>query len=398
MTFDLILAGGGLANSLIAYRLATARPEIELRVIERDATLGGNHTWSFHDSDLEAEQRAWLEPFVAHSWPRHELRFPKRRRVMSGGYNSISSARLHEVAGAVLGDRVLTGAEIADVRPDSVVLADGTALHATAVIDGRGDPGSRRLDIGFQKFVGLFVRLEAGCGLDGPILMDATVEQHDGYRFMYTLPFSDRDLLIEDTYYSDTATLDRQRLRDRIHTYADRQAWRVAETTGEEAGVLPITLGGDIHAFWDDGSMGVARSGMRAALFHPTTGYSLPDAVRLADDITAARVLEGDSLFELCRRRSLQLWRRNGYFRLLNRMLFKAAEPDQRYRIFERFYGLPEGLIHRFYAGRLQWVDKLRVLVGKPPVPIHRALRCLVDRGPHRSRQAPSSARKEAGA
>ena len=31
----------------------------------------------------------------------------------------------------------------------------------------------------------------------------------------------------------------------------------------------------------------------------------------------------------------------------------------------------------RFYAGRSTLYDKARVLTGKPPVPIFRALRCL---------------------
>ena len=118
---------------------------------------------------------------------------------------------------------------------------------------------------------------------------------------------------------------------------------------------------------------------MRGAFFHPTTGYSLPEAVRLADEIAAIADIDSASLFELTRRRSEELWRRTGYYRLLNRMLFRAAEPDLRYRIFERFYGLSEGLIRRFYAGRLQWIDKVRVLTGKPPVPVHRALRCLAE-------------------
>ena len=33
-------------------------------------------------------------------------------------------------------------------------------------------------------------------------------------------------------------------------------------------------------------------------------------------------------------------------------MLFKAAGPDERYRVLERFYTLPDGLIARFYAGK----------------------------------------------
>jgi len=377
---ELVLVGGGLANGLIAHRILTENPDFPLLIIERDATLGGNHTWSFHDSDLTPDQRAWLQPLVAQSWPRHELRFPSLRRVMEGGYNSITSDRLHEVVGGVLGDRALLDAEVDEVTPTRVRLVGGETIEARAVIDGRGDPGGNHLEIGYQKFVGLFVRLAADHGLDDPILMDATVEQRDGYRFVYTLPFSDRDLLIEDTYYSNGPRIDREELSRGIQSYAATQGWPIAEVTGEESGVLPIVYGGDIDAYWEAGPPGVARSGMRGAFFQPTTGYSLPDAVALADVVAANCELDGAALFQLTRERSMNHWRSTGYYRLLNRMLFCAAEPDQRYRIFERFYGLSDPLIRRFYAGRLKWTDKVRVLTGKPPVPITRAMRCLLDR------------------
>ena len=387
----LVLVGGGLANSLIAYRILSEDPGFPLLVVEHGATLGGNHTWSFHDSDLEPGQRAWMQPLITHRWTTHELRFPNRRRVIHGGYNTVSSDRLHEVVGQALGDRALFQADAVDVAPDRVRLADGTEIEARAVIDGRGDPGGRHLEVGFQKFVGLFVRLAADHGLEGPILMDATVEQRDGYRFVYSLPFSARDLLIEDTYYSDGPGLDREALSDEICAYAERQDWEITEITGEESGVLPIVLGGDLDAFWGEGPAGVARSGMRAALFHPTTGYSLPDAVALADAVAAAREGDGRALFRLTRQRSSDHWRRTGYYRLLNRMLFQAAEPEQRYRVFERFYGLSDPLIRRFYAARLKWTDKIRVLTGRPPVPVLPALRCLFGarrkgNGPNRSK------------
>ena len=379
MRADLVLVGGGLANSLIAHRVLADAPDYSVLVAERGPALGGNHTWSFHDSDLTPDQRYWLQPLVVRSWPRHELRFPRLQRVMDGGYNSITSERLHEVVGGALGDRLLLNAEVEEVTPTRVRLVDGEIIEAQAVIDGRGDPGGSHLDIGYQKFLGLFIRLAEPHGLTGPILMDATVKQTDGYRFVYTLPFTDTEVLIEDTYYANGPALDRPRLRAGVKDYAEQQGWAIAEVTGEEEGVLPIVLGGDINAFWAVGPAGVARSGMRGAFFHPTTGYSLPEAVRLADEIAAIPSFNSASLFELTRRRSYELWRRTGYYRLLNRMLFRAAEPDRRYRIFERFYGLSDGLIRRFYAGRLKWFDKVRVLIGKPPVPVHRALRCLAE-------------------
>ncbi len=384
MTTELILVGGGLANSLIASRILMERPDFPLLVVERGASLGADHTWSFHDSDLTANQRRWIEPLIAHRWSSHELRFPNRRRTIEDGYNSVTSERLHEVVAPALGDRMRLETEVAEVTPGGIVLANGERIDARAVIDGRGDPGGQHLDIGFQKFLGLFVRLAAPHGLSGPILMDATVEQIDGYRFVYTLPFSDTEALIEDTYYADGPDLDRPRLRSGIEEYAEKQGWVIEAITGEEVGALPIVLGGDIDAFWAAGPEGVARSGMRGAFFHPTTGYSLPEAVRLADEIAAIPDLESASLFDLTRRRSNELWRRTGYYRLLNRMLFRAAEPELRYRIFERFYGLSGGLIRRFYAGRLKWIDKVRVLTGKPPVPVRQALRCLAEnRGPN---------------
>ena len=390
MTTELILVGGGLANSLIAFRVLSERTDFPLLIVERGASLGANHTWSFHDSDLTAEQRRWIEPLIAHRWSSHELRFPGRHRTMNDAYNSVTSERLHAVVAPVLGNRIRLETEVAEVTPSGIVLANGERIEARAVIDGRGDPGGDHLDIAFQKFLGLFVRLAEPHGLEGPILMDATVEQVDGYRFVYTLPFSDTEVLIEDTYYADEPDLDLDRLRSGIEDYAERQGWVIAAVTGEEQGVLPITLGGDIEAFWAVGPEGVARSGMRGAFFHPTTGYSLPEGVRLADEIAAIPDLESTSLFKLTRRRSEELWSRTGYFRLLNRMLFRAAEPELRYRIFERFYGLSGGLIRRFYAGRLKWIDKVRLLTGKPPVPVHRALRCLAeDRG---SRSTLSSA------
>ena len=67
--YDMVLVGGGLANGLIALRLRTARPELRLLIVEAGTRLGADHTWSFHAADLEPEQRRWIEPLAAHSWP-----------------------------------------------------------------------------------------------------------------------------------------------------------------------------------------------------------------------------------------------------------------------------------------------------------------------------------------
>lgn len=374
--FDLVLVGGGLANGLIAHRLAVLRPEIGVLVLEAGAAPGGNHTWSFHAGDLSEAEAAWLEPFVVHRWPAYDVRFPRRLRRLGTGYASVTSERFAEVLQAGRPGLVRCGMRVAELRPDGVTLSDGTQIAAGAVIDGRGPRPSARLSIGYQKFLGRELRLSAPHDLSAPVVMDATVAQDDGYRFVYTLPFDERRLLVEDTYYADGPGLDGADLALRIAAYVAERGWAVAEVLREEEGILPIALGGDIEGFWADRA-GIAAAGLSAALFHPTTGYSLPDAVRLADLVAGLPDLSAPALFAATRDHSIRLWRERRFFRLLNRMLFLAGASERRYEILQHFHRLPEDLIARFYAARLSLGDKARILAGKPPVPVGRALRAL---------------------
>lgn len=376
---DLILVGGGLANGLIAWCLAADRPALRLLLLEAGPTLGGNHTWSFHPTDLSEAQQAWLAPLVAHRWSGHEVRFAQRQRRLRGGYASLTSERFHALLSALLGPRARCGVGVQCVMPTQVRLADGRLLRARAVIDGRGLRRSAHLALGHQKFLGQELQLDAPHGLEAPVLMDATVDQLDGYRFVYVLPFSADTLLVEDTYYADAGDLDAEALRGRIAQYAAARGWRVRRVLREEQGVLPIVLSGDVEGFWREAG-GVPASGLSAGLFHPTTGYSLPDAVALAELVAAQPDLSADALFEAIRRHAIERWQARGFFRLLNRMLFRSAPPHLRWKVMQRFYGLPEGLIARFYAARLKPLDKLRIVSGKPPVPLGAALRAVLDR------------------
>jgi lycopene beta-cyclase len=379
MSTPVVLVGGGLANCLIALRLKALRPDLRLTLLESAGTLGGNHTWSFHSTDVSAAILAWLQPLASYSWAHYDVRFPGRERRLQGGYHSLTAEKLHDIVMATLGSSVRLQTPVLDVSADRVNLAGGEVLTAELVVDGRGlqPPSDIGLALRFQKFLGQLVRLSAPHGLTGPLLMDATVSQELGYRFVYLLPFTATDVLIEDTYYSDTVGLDTATLRQNISRYAANRGWQVQALLREEAGVLPIVLDCDLAAFWP-ATDAVPRSGLRAGLFHHTTGYSVPEAAALAHELSGRDRIDSGSIAPWIRARVQRRWREQGLFRFLNRMLFLGAAPPERFRILQHFYRLPESVIDHFYAGHLSIGDAIRVLTGTPPIPIHRALRYVL--------------------
>lgn len=374
---DVVLAGGGLANSLIALRLAARRPDLQVVVLERAPQRDAGHTWCLFRTDVSPEQWAWLSPLLDQVWDGYSVAFPEHRRELSTPYGRLTSEALAEAVEQALGANLRRGVEAAEVHPDRVVCTDGTILRAPLVIDGRGATPSPSLQLAWQKFVGLEVRLKAPHGLARPVIMDATVRQADGFRFVYLLPIAPDTLLVEDTYYSDASRLDLAAVEAEVQRYIRGQGWRVASVLRREHGVLPIALSGDIDAYWGERPAGLPTVGMAAALFHPVTGYSLPEAARTADLVAAARHLDSPAVSAAAQARSKALWRGRGFYRALNRMMFMAAESDRRYAVLQRFYRLPQPLIERFYAGRLTLADKVRILAGRPPVPVRRALAAL---------------------
>lgn len=379
--YDLILVGAGLANGLIALRLRQLQPQLRILLLESQTHPAGNHTWSFHRDDLTAAQFRWLEPCISARWPGYQVRFPDLRRNITGEYCSIASEAFARHLCTVLGDDLRTATPVSVVAPGSVTLADGQVLTARAVIDGRGLQAVPHLRLGYQAFVGQEWQLAQPHGLQQPILMDATVDQQAGYRFVYTLPLSADRLLIEDTHYINQSALDEAQARRNITEYAQQHGWIPLELLREERGSLPITLSGDIDRFWQQ-QRGQPCSGLRAGLFHATTGYSLPAAVALAEIIARDLPADAADLSQRIEMFARQHWREQRFFRLLNRMLFLAGRPENRWRVMQRFYRLDAGLISRFYAGQLQLRDKARILCGKPPVPVGEAVRALLQTSP----------------
>ena len=382
-TPDMIIVGAGLSGLLTAWRCLDVNPELRIAVFESSDQMAGDHTWSFNLTDVAEHLREWIEPFIAYRWDSYDVKFPKRKRTLAIPYCTGNSETLracvkpHIDSGRL---KLRLNKSVKILAPDHVILEGGERFEARCVLDARGFEPNGDVFLGYQKFVGHVIKTKQPHGVERPIIMDATVEQLGGYRFVYCLPYSETELLVEDTYYTDGPELQSQEVDARIKEYIrDNLSVDYYEVVRREKGVLPITLAAaDISI--ESTLNRQAKIGIRGGFYHAVTGYSFPNALwtaySLAYEISQLQD-EGDPEPDL----RLNVngdrrghWENERFLRLLNRMLFRAAKPEERYSVLQRFYGLNQGLIERFYAGELTWRDKARILIGKPPVPIHKAL------------------------
>jgi lycopene beta-cyclase len=364
--FDVAIVGGGLAGQLCLHALAARAPSLRVALVERSPVLGGNQTWCCHASDIgeTASAWSWLSPLIDARWPGYRVSFPGFERTLDGDYLCMRSSSLARASERVLGRLRWTwvgGASVERIADREVKLSSGTTLSASVVLDARGgDLDGYAGRTGYQKFVGWEIEVEEQGDLPAlPLLMDATVEQVDGYRFVYVLPFSRTRFLVEDTYFSRGKALDLESLRARLDAYLRERGVGRYVLVREEAGVLPMP--------WRKASAGEQplAIGYRGGFYHPGTGYSLPRAVLVADALARTATTVPAEGFARAAKHVLSDLRSSfsvddRFARLLNRLAFRFVPPARlRDRVFSRVYGLPAPTLARFYAGRTSLSDRL---------------------------------------
>jgi lycopene beta-cyclase len=378
-----VVVGAGLSGLILAWRCLSSNPNVSVIIIDSNHIIGGDHTWSFNINDIESSLHEWIEPFIAHTWEKYDVKFKGYSRRLNIPYCTGNSNSLRACVEPFIKSgrlKLILDTEVIKLTSFDVTILSGEKLTGDYIFDARGFTFDDNIKLGIQKFYGKTIETVKPHNLKYPIIMDATVAQNDGYRFIYCLPFSKNKILIEDTYYSDGLNFDQDKYNKRIDKYIEANDWTEHKVIRVEKGILPITLAVDSKLIEKRGLKynEPIKIGMRGNFYHPVTGYSFPDSVRLASKISKT-INSSDKNKRLnlnleIRKYKLLLYRRDRYFRLLNRLLFKASLPSKRHLVLQRFYTLSESLIKRFYEGNLHKKDKLRILIGKPPVPVLKAL------------------------
>ena len=277
--YDLIIIGGGCAGLSLASNLAKLPGAVpKVLVIEQRLQYRNDRTWCFWDT-----ANAACKSLVTHAWPTFRIKDKQQAHAydaLKHPYLMLASDVFYNQALAeidrcsntqlLLGEEII-GSAVKVNQAWQVKTASGE-YSAKCLVDTRPHPDMVESDsVLWQSFFGQEIELdESRFDADQCVLMDFDDGFANGLAFVYFLPTSAKQALIEYTVFSEhryNKEALQPMLMQAVAQYTDQMAHRVVR---EESGVLPMG-NKRIRAHQDPSYV---FSGLHAGGARPSSGYA----------------------------------------------------------------------------------------------------------------------------
>lgn len=271
--YDYILAGGGCAGLSLAYHLLESSLK-DSNILILESTLGEvpNKTWCYWNTAAlaihpEAARFSWNSFYLTSGSKKYQHGLEKL------SYYHLNS---HDFYAHVL-EKIkrfpnvhFLKEEVSMIRSNKnevqVITKSSTTFQASYVFDSRITLDEQNQDILNQVFIGL--RIKSKSAIFDPLsvgLMDFDTPTFPGFDFIYTLPFTSHEALIEYTAYT-SETREEQALLDSLKAFLYQKFGDLEyEVTFKESGQIPMTT-----------RVNQKTSGTRHVLIGTAAGWTKP--------------------------------------------------------------------------------------------------------------------------
>jgi lycopene beta-cyclase len=374
--WDLVIAGAGLAGLSLASELAAPEfSHLRVLLIEPRGEYVRDRTWSFWDVP-DALPLRWQD-LAKTRWQQWRVSYENRRVKRSGdvAYASIRAdafyaQALDRIAAAPhIEWRRQAGLAQANVQQEGVdlVTTTGEQMRTQVLFDSR-PPALAAQGDWVQQFKGWEVQSRQPCFDAQCMDLMAFEPSQQGLHFIYCLPYSATQALVESTWIKRMDTQDQMeaQVQDAL---AKRWGCTDFEITFREQGALPL---------WPNmppSPPNVVRIGRAGGALRASTGYafcatlhqSASLANSLGEHLRAQGALGAWQAPEF-RPSALDGWMDQVLFRVLERDWVEA--PNYFVDLFDR---VPADVLTRFLHGTSSWQDRIHVMRALPAAPFMRA-------------------------
>lgn len=213
--YDFIFAGAGAATLQILGQLLDDEKfaDASILILEKDSLKSNDRTWCFWE---EKNHTSW-DQITAKSWDNIIFRSPNvqlQASIAPMAYKKIRSNSYYKS----MHERIATYQNV-DLRFEAVeryqnhsdvvsVTTNKNSYKGTyffnSILDWNVLKNQTKYPVLQQHFIGWFVKTEVPCFDDtSATFMDFSVPQKDNTRFMYVLPISENEALVEYTLFSE---------------------------------------------------------------------------------------------------------------------------------------------------------------------------------------------------
>ncbi|MCD0469331.1 lycopene cyclase family protein [Flavobacterium sp. JAS] len=215
-----------------------------------------------------------------------------------------------------------------------------------------------------QHFVGWFVKTEKEVfSPEEATFMDFSVEQKGNTRFMYVLPTSKTEALVEYTLFSEKL-LPKEEYEKEIQLYLERLGIQKFEIQEKEQGSIPMTS----YLFWKKNTKRVLNIGTAGGWTKASTGFTFRNSDKKTSELV--EFLQKDTFKMYSFYQKSRFW---FYDLLLLDILYRHNELGS--AIFSSLFrkGNP-ALIFKFLDEETTLIEDFRVILKCPKIPFIKAL------------------------
>ena len=338
------ILGDGIAAMMLASR-SDELPEHEMSIVSpKGAPMSKDHMLGFWNMNglemaVESSRASWSKWAIITNTGKSVLHSDKHAYHIMHKANYIQNCR----------DKA-TQEGVEFIEEKSM-----TTTESSQTFDSRPPRASKNAML--QHFLGQEVEVDKPVfDSSTAILMDFRVDQSEGMHFIYLLPYSPTQALVESTLFS-TTVLDREYYVNTINDYlADHYGASVHNIIHEEQGVIPM---GTLSPH-DENIPGL---GANAGAIRPASGYTF---VFIHQQIQRAieSSKQGKPLRFKRPHKAIDVW--------MDAILLTVLRnwPQQGPKLFGRMASSLSGdEFVRFMSGQANWRLRLKVIMAMPKLP-----------------------------
>jgi lycopene beta-cyclase len=373
--FDYIFTGTGLSALMTVYKMVISGKftDKSILLLDENVKKTNDRTWCF----WAKEDTLW-NPVISKKWDSALFaneNFKRDLNLKPYQYNQIKGLDFYNFVFETLSEHsniTFLNEKVTDINELETHVFVGTeanrytcnylfnSIYTKVIVQNQ-----TKYPVLQQHFVGWFIKSEKEIfNPEQATFMDFSVEQRGNTRFMYVLPTSKTEALVEYTLFSEHL-LPKEEYEKEIQIYLRNLGADQYEIIEKEQGSIPMTC----YPFWRKNSKRVLNIGTAGGWTKASTGYTFRSSDKKSTELV--KFLENSNSPRMSSfHKKTKFW---FYDLLLLDILYRHNEQGS--SIFSSLFknGNP-ALIFKFLDEETNLIEDLKVILKCPKLPFVKAL------------------------